>query len=154
MTEQLADQLALSYDLLPLAELSKDDPGRAQEHWSAAHDLRGWLRRLPKDEEKAAFQRGWDRAMDRAKLRISELETALASQPQDNGQAPPTVESGRQRARQDPRYAVVRRELAGLDAVDGQMVIPYPLQELLALRLIAALQAADLPGGPHTTATP
>ncbi|MFE5406975.1 hypothetical protein ACFQ9Z_37990 [Streptomyces sp. NPDC056580] len=56
--ERLADQLSRSYDFLPLTEVAKDDSGRAQEHHDAAHELRGWLRRLPKEEDKAAFQRG------------------------------------------------------------------------------------------------
>ena len=44
----------------------------------------------------------------------------------------------------DPRYALVRREILAPDTVTGEMALPYPLQELLALRLISALRTAEL----------
>ncbi|MEW2493771.1 hypothetical protein AB0942_09510 [Streptomyces nodosus] len=141
---QLADQLSRSYDLLALTELATDDPGRAQEHWDAAHELRGWLRRLPKQEEKAAFQRGWDRAMVRSGRRIADLEAVIASW--QSGEDLPVPSSEWHLARQDPRYGLVRREILALDTVTvtGEMALPYPLQELLALRLVSALCTAEL----------
>lgn len=141
--EQLADQLSRSYDFLPLTEVAKDDSDRAQEHHDAAHNLRGWLRHLPKEEEKEAFQRGWDRAMGRAKRRITDLEAVIASQ--QTGQNLPAPSPEWHLARQDPRYALVRREILALDTATGEMALPYPLQELLALRLISALRTAELP---------
>ncbi|WP_159106885.1 hypothetical protein [Streptomyces rishiriensis] len=40
-----------------------------------------------------------------------------------------------------------------LDTVTGEMALPYPLQELLALRLISALRTPELPLIPATTDT-
>ncbi|MFF8432397.1 hypothetical protein ACF07Y_46225 [Streptomyces sp. NPDC016566] len=45
------------YYLLPLAELKPDDPDSGLYHHNAAHDLGGWLRGLPKQEEKATWER-------------------------------------------------------------------------------------------------
>ncbi|MGW1364521.1 hypothetical protein ACWCQP_44845 [Streptomyces chartreusis] len=146
--EQLADQLSRSYDVLPLAELKAADPDRAQDHHDAAHDLRGWLRGFPRREEKAAWQRGWERAMARAGRRIADLEAVIASQQPDEQDLPGPA-SDWHLARQDPRYALVRREILGLDTVDGTMALSYPLQELLALRVLAALRASEQPGQPH-----
>lgn len=142
---ELADQLSRRYDLQPLRELKAGDPGRAQEHHNAAHGLRAWLRRLPEEEEKEAFRRGWDRAMRRAERRITDLEAVISSR--QCGQNPPCPSAEWHLARQDPRYAVVRREILGLHTVSGEMALSYPLQELLALRLVSALRAAELP--PH-----
>lgn len=141
-TAKLADQLSRSYDFLPLTELAKDDPDRAQEHHDTAHTLRGWLRGLPKEEEKEAFQRGWDRAMGRAQRRIADLEAVIASQ--QNEENLPAPSSEWHLARQDPRYDLVRREIVALDTVTGEMALPYSLQELLALRLISTLRTTEL----------
>ncbi|MGW1364718.1 hypothetical protein ACWCQP_45850 [Streptomyces chartreusis] len=43
----------------------------------------------------------------------------------------------------------MRREILGLDTVDGTMALSYPLQELLALRVMAALRAGEQPGQQH-----
>ncbi|MFK0015713.1 hypothetical protein [Streptomyces sp. NPDC091027] len=142
-TEKLADQLSRLYDLRSMEVLKAEEPDRAQEHHDAACGLRGWLRGLPKAEEKEVFQRGWDRAMRRAGRRVAELEAAIASRP--GGLPAPSIEW--HLARQDPRYAIVRREILALDTVAGEMALPSPLQELLALRLISALKASDLAEG-------
>jgi hypothetical protein len=139
--EELADQLSRLYDLRSLKVLETEDPDRAQEHHDAAYDLQRWLRGLPKQEEKAAFERGWKRAMDRANRRIADLEAVISSQQPGNLPAPSTEWH---LARQDPRYALVRREILALDTVDGTMAISYPLQELLALRVMTALRASEL----------
>lgn len=102
----------------------------------------GWLRRLPKQEEKAAFQRGWNRAMVRSGRRIADLEAVIASR--QPGESLPVPSSEWHLARQDPRYSLVRREILALDTVTGEMALPYPLQELLALRLVSALRTAEL----------
>lgn len=86
-----------------------------------------------------------------ANRRIAELEAIIASQ-QTGEDAVPAPLSEWSLARQDPRYALVRREILALDAVTGEMALPYPLQELLALRLISALLTAELPP-PATTDT-
>ena len=138
--EELADRLSRLYDLRSLEVLETEEPGRAQEHHDAAYDLRAWLRGLPRREEKAAFERGWKRAMDRASRRIADLETAISSQQPGERPSPSTEWH---LARQDPRYPLVRRELLALDTVTGEMALPYPLQELLALRLITALRTAE-----------
>lgn len=153
--EQLADHLSRSYDVLPLAELkaADSDSDRAQDHHDAAHDLRGWLRGLPRREEKAAWQRGWDRAMARAGRRIADLEAVIASQRPD-AQDLPVPASDWHLVRQDPRYALVRREILGLDTVDGTMALSYPLQELLALRVMAALRAGGPAASPPASRSP
>ncbi|MFE7547083.1 hypothetical protein [Streptomyces gardneri] len=143
MTERLADELSRTYDFLPLAELEEDDADRAQEHWHAAHDLRGWMKRLPKEDEEDAFKRGFDRAMNRAKRAIAELEAALATRTQDDPALDPAAAMAGSAARKDPRYPTIRRTVLGLETVDGQTALPAPLQELLTLRLIGALHAEE-----------
>jgi hypothetical protein len=86
---------------------------------------------------------GWNRAMDRAKRRIADLEAVISSQ--QTGKDLPTPSTEWHLARQDPCYALVRREILALDTVTGEMALLYPLQELLALRLISALRADELP---------
>ncbi|MFB7592325.1 hypothetical protein [Streptomyces sp. NPDC056169] len=143
MTERLADELCRTYDFLPLSELEEDDSDRAQEHWAAAHDLRGWMKRLPRGDEEAAFKRGFDRAMARSKRRIAELEAALAAQAHDDPALEPATAVAGAVARQDPRYPTIRRAILGLETVDGQTALSAPLQELLALKLIGALHAEE-----------
>ncbi|MEV2235829.1 hypothetical protein AB0H69_45770 [Streptomyces phaeochromogenes] len=121
--------------------LKTEEPHRAQEHHDAAHDLRGWLRGLPKQEEKAAFERGWKRAMERASRRITDLEAVISSQQPGKRPAPSTEWH---LTRQDPRYALVRREILALGTVDGTVALSCPLQELLALRVMTALRASEL----------
>lgn len=81
--------------------------------------------------------------MERAKRRIADLEAVIASQQTRKDQSAPLSEW--HLARQDPRDALVRREILALDTVTGEMALPYPLQERLALRLISALRTAELP---------
>lgn len=117
-TAKLADQLSRSYDFLPLTELAKDDPDRAQEHHDTAHTLRGWLRGLRKEEEKEAFQRGWDRAMGRAQRRIADLEAVIASQQSgENLPAPSSVVPRPPGPALRPRTAGDRRSLPLSDVV-------------------------------------
>jgi hypothetical protein len=149
-TEKLADQLSRLYDFLPLSELETTDTDQTQEHHDAAYDLLAWVRGLPRQEEKEAWERGWNRAMHRANRRIAELEAVISSQQTSQNLPAPSPEW--HLARQDPRYALVRREILALDTVTGEMALPYPLQELLALRLISALRTAELPP-PATTDT-
>ncbi|MEV8605553.1 hypothetical protein AB0465_37425 [Streptomyces griseoviridis] len=47
----------------------------------------------------------------------------------------------------DPRYPLVPREILVLDTATGEMALSYPLQELLALRLIAVLRATEAQPG-------
>ncbi|MGW0334274.1 hypothetical protein ACWD0J_20800 [Streptomyces sp. NPDC003011] len=145
--EQLADELAGLYDFVHLKELETSDPDRAQEHREAAAGLVAWLDEGPRRERKAAFSRGWDRAKqrrnERAERRIAELEDLVASlRTNDDPGLSHTAVSWR-RARQDPRYDLVRREALQLDRYDGTMVIPYPLQELLAARVMTAILATE-----------
>jgi hypothetical protein len=146
-TTKLADQLARLYDFTRLAELEKDDLQRAKEHRDAAHELLGWLAGTPREERRAAFSRGWEKAKERgngrAERRISELEDLLASLSPDLDQKPSrTAESGAE-ARRDPRFELVLREALGLDRFDGTPVIPRPLAELLAARVMAAIRAHE-----------
>lgn len=145
--ERLADELAGIYDYRHLTELEKEDPERAREHRDAARELRKWLEGLPREERRAAFARGWEKAKERrnkyAEQRIKELEDLLASVRPDSGQTPSrTVESWK-RARQDPRFEIVLREAVQLERYDGTMVIPYPLTELLAARVMTAILEAE-----------
>ncbi|MEV6404011.1 hypothetical protein AB0M58_13840 [Streptomyces bobili] len=141
--EALADELAGQYDFAHLAELETSDPERAREHRIAAHGLAKWLDAGPRRERKAAFCRGWDRAKARAQRRITELEDLIASlRPQPAPAESQTAGIWRQ-VRDDPRYALVRREAVRLDHYDGTMVIPYSLQELLAVRVMAAILDAE-----------
>ncbi|MFD3336038.1 hypothetical protein ACFWV1_25840 [Streptomyces sp. NPDC058700] len=151
MTERLADELCRTYDFLPLSELEADDTDRAQEHWAAAHDLRGWMKRLPTEDEEAAFKRGFDRAMSRVKRHIADLEAALAGQ-QEVAQAPaPATAVAWSAARKDPRYPTIRRVILGLETVDGQTALSQPLQELLTLRVLSALHAGETEAAKHET---
>ncbi|MGW3308146.1 hypothetical protein ACWDG9_16350 [Streptomyces sp. NPDC001073] len=157
-TEQLADELAGLYECLHVNELETSDPERAKEHREAAAGLVAWLDEGPRRERKAAFSRGWERAKqrrnERAELRIAELEDLVASlRTQDDPGLSHTAVSWR-RARQDPRYDLVRREALQLDSYDGTMVIPYPLQELLAVRVMTAILTAEASTGCGTVPTP
>ncbi|MDX3232978.1 hypothetical protein [Streptomyces sp. ME19-01-6] len=144
---KLADQLAWIYDFTRLAELEKGDLQRAQEHRDAAHELLGWLDGAPREERRAAFSRGWERAKERrnerAERRISELEGLLASHHPDD-RAPSTTAASWAQARQDPRFELVVREALGLDRYDGEPVIERrSLAELLAARIMAAIRAHE-----------
>lgn len=144
---KLADQLAGIYDYTRLAELEKDDPERAQEHRDAAHELLGWLDGAPREERRAAFSRGWERAKERrnerAERRINELEDLLASIHPEARTASTTAASWAQ-ARQDPRFELVVREAMGLDRYDGEPVIPRrSMAELLAARVMAVIRAHE-----------
>ncbi|MFJ1992990.1 hypothetical protein [Streptomyces asiaticus] len=148
---KLADQLAGIYDYTRLTELEKDDPQRAQEHRDAAHELLGWMDGAPREERRAAFSRGWERAKERrnelAERRISELEDVLASLRPDARTASATAASWAQ-ARQDPRFELVLREALGLDRYDGEPVIARrSLAELLTARIMAAIRAHEAGSG-------
>lgn len=144
---KLADQLAWTYDYTRLAELEKDDPQRAQEHRDAAHELHAWLTGAPREERRAAFSRGWERAKERrnerAERRISELEDLLASHSPDSDRTPSRTAMSWAKARQDPRFELVLREAMALDRYDGTSVIPRPLDELLAARVMTAIHAHE-----------
>ncbi|MFF6903323.1 hypothetical protein [Streptomyces hydrogenans] len=142
--EKLANELSWAYDCVGLAELEAEDAPRAGEHRMAAHQLRGWLNHLPREEKKAAFQRGWDRAADRARKRLAVLEALIADQYDHTAIPRPAnnIALWRQ-ARQDPRYPLVRRVLAAAETVEGDPALPSHLQELLALQLLSALRSAE-----------
>jgi hypothetical protein len=145
--DQLAEELCGLYDFVPLAELEITDPERASEHRLASHGLAKWLAQAPQRERKASFDRGWERAAQRRnqrmERRIAELEDVIAAlSPREDPDPSPSAEPWR-RAREDPRYAAVRREAVQLDHHDGTMVIPYPLQELLAIRVMTAILDAE-----------
>ncbi|MEU6979630.1 hypothetical protein [Streptomyces sp. NPDC046371] len=143
LTARLADHLSRSYDYLPLEQLQEEDAARAGEHWAAAHELRPWLKQLPKQDEEEAFKRGWDRAMARAKRRIGELEAVIASRQQDDAELSGDVAVDWAGARQDPRYDVVRRVVAGLETVDGAAALPAALQELAALKVLGSIRETE-----------
>jgi hypothetical protein len=148
---KLADQLARVYDFTRLTDLEKDDPQRAQEHRDAAHELLGWLAGAPREERRAAFSRGWERAKERrdklAERRISELEDLLASLHPGDRTTSATAASWAE-TRQDPRFELVLREALGLDRYDGEPVIPrQSMAELLAARVMAAIRAHEAGSG-------
>lgn len=60
----LADQLSREYDYLPLIELDRSDPGRAEEHRDAAQSLVRWIQECPREERRAAYRRGYDRGVE------------------------------------------------------------------------------------------
>lgn len=153
--EELANALSLTYDFTPLTELESDDAARAGEHRMAAHELRGWLNHLPKEEKKAAFQRGWDRATARARQRLDHLEALVADPHGSTAQPRPANSTALWRqARQDPRYPLVRGVLAGAETIDGDPALPVHLQELLTLQLLTALRAAEPPTAPPHPGVP
>lgn len=144
---KLADQLAGIYDYTRLTELEKDDPQRAQEHRDAAHELHGWLTGAPREERRAAFSRGWERAKERrnhlAERRISELEDLLASLHPESDRTASTTAPSRAKAYQDPRFNLVLQEAVGLDRYDGTPVIPQSLAKLLAARIMTVILAHE-----------
>lgn len=62
-----ADQLGRAYDGWPLEELEQHEPEKAAEHTCTAEQLWPWLGQLPADLRKAAWSRGWERAIERAR---------------------------------------------------------------------------------------
>lgn len=84
---KLADQLARHYDYQTVAELEQEDPDRAQEHRDAAATLASWIRQCPREDRRAAFQRGYDRGVEVQKSRtaaaISRLEAEIEELRQD-----------------------------------------------------------------------
>lgn len=149
-TAKLADQLAGIYDYAHLTELEKDDPQRAQEHRDAAHELASWFTGAPREERRAAFSRGWEKAKERrnelAERRIGELEDLLAAASTDADRTPSRAAVLRAEARQDPRFEVVLREAVALDRYDGTPVIPQALANLLAARVVSAIRAHEAGG--------